>query len=267
MIVPFVLGGPPDTVARLLAQRLSESLGKQFYVEQNLPGGSGNTGTGQAARATPDGQTVLVTVNNIVINPPLFEKVPARSLQGFRSVSLAVSYSSVLAVNPTVPANTVTELVALIKASPGKYSYASPGFGTPTHLLGAQLRVALGLDLVHVPFAGSGPATASIVAGHTPIGFVGLTAAGQFAREGKLRLLAVMSRKPSSALPDVPTIVAAGYPGLEGDGWVGALVPAGTPSWKSLTSSMGRSSGSSARRSWKCRWQRWRLTWFGSMPS
>ena len=172
---------------------------------------------------------MLVTVNNIVINPPLFEKVPYDPYKDFDPVSLAVSYSSVLAVNPTVPANTVAELVALIKANPGKYSYASPGFGTPTHLLGEQLRVALGLDLVHVPFAGSGPATASIVAGHTPIGFVGLAAAGQFAREGKLRLLAVMSRNPSSALPNVPTIVAAGYSGLEGDGWVGALVPAGTP--------------------------------------
>ena len=151
VIVSFALGGPPDTAARLLAQRLSDSLGKQFYVE-NLPGGSGNTGTGQAARATPDGYTVLVTVNNIVINPPLFEKVPYDPYKDFDPVSLAVSYSSVLAVNPTVPANAVAELVALIKANPGKYSYASPGFGTPTHLLGEQLRVALGLDLVHVPF-------------------------------------------------------------------------------------------------------------------
>jgi tripartite-type tricarboxylate transporter receptor subunit TctC len=228
VIVPFAPGGPPDTAARLLAQRLSESLGKQFYVE-NLPGASGNTGTGQASRAAPDGYTVLVTVNNIVINPPLFGKVPYDPYKDFAPVSLALTYSSVLAVNPAVPANTVAELVALIKANPGKYSYASPGFGTPTHLLGEQLRVALGLDLVHVPFAGSGPATASIVAGHTPIGFVGQAAAGQFAKDGKLRLLAVMSRHPASALPNVPTIVAAGYPGLEGDGWVGALVPAGTP--------------------------------------
>jgi len=228
VIVPFAPGGPPDTAARLLAQRLSESLGKQFYVE-NLPGASGNTGTGQAARAAPDGYTMLVTVNNIVINPPLFGKVPYDPYKDFEPVSLALTYSSVLAVNPSVPAKTVAELVALIKANPGKYSYASPGFGTPTHLLGEQLRVALGLDLVHVPFAGSGPATSSIVAGHTPIGFVGLAAAGQFAKDGKMRLLAVMSRNPASALPDVPTIVAAGYPGLEGDGWVGALVPAGTP--------------------------------------
>ena len=195
---PARYGRAPDRAAKL-----SESLGKQFYVE-NLPGGSGNTGTGQAARATADGYTVLITVNNIVINPPLFEKVPYDPYKDFDPVSLAVSYSSVLAVNPAVPAKTVKELVDLIKANPGKYSYASPGFGTPTHLLGEQLRVALGLDLVHVPYTGSGPATAAIVAGHAPIGFVGLAAAGQFARDGKLRLLAVMSRNPSSALAGRP---------------------------------------------------------------
>jgi tripartite-type tricarboxylate transporter receptor subunit TctC len=228
VIVPFAPGGPPDTTARLIAAKLSENLNKQFYVE-NLPGGSGNTGTGQAARATADGYTVLITVNNIVINPPLFEKVPYDAYKDFDPVTLAVSYSSVLAVNPSVEAKTVKELVDLIRANPGKHSYASPGFGTPTHLLGEQLRVALGLDLVHVPYTGSGPATAAIVAGHAPIGFVGLAAAGQMAREGKLRLLAVMSRNPASALPNVPTIVAAGYPGLDGDGWVGALVPASTP--------------------------------------
>ena len=228
MIVPFAPGGPPDAAARLIGQKLSESLGKQFYVE-NRPGASGNNGTSQAAKAAPDGYTVLVTVNNLVINPPLFEKVPYDPYKDFEPVTLAVSYSSALAVNPSVPAKTVGELVALVKANPGKYSFASPGFGTPTHLLGEQLRVALGLDLVHVPFAGSGPATASLVAGHTPIGFVGLAAAGPHAREGRLRLLAVMSKNPSSALPDVPTIAAAGYAGLDGDGWVGALVPAGTP--------------------------------------
>ena len=228
VIVPFAPGGPPDAAARLIAHKLSEQLGRQFYVE-NLPGASGNIGTGQAAKTAPDGYTVLVTVNNLVINPPLFEKVPYDPYKDFEPVVLAVTYSSALAINPSVPAKTVKELVDLIKANPGKYSFGSPGFGTPTHLLGEQLRVALGLDIVHVPYAGSGPATASVVAGHTPIGFAGLAAAAPLAKEGKLRILAVMSKKPSSTLPDVPTIAAAGYPGLDGDGWVGALVPAGTP--------------------------------------
>lgn len=228
VIVPFAPGGPPDAAARVIGQKLSESLGKQFYVE-NLTGASGNIGTGQAAKADPDGYTVLVTVNNLVINPSLFETVPYNPYQNFDPVTLAASYSSILVVNPSVPAKTVGELVELIKANPGKYSYASPGFGTPTHLLGEQLRVALGLDIVHVPYAGSGPATASIVAGHTPMGFVGVAAVGAFAREGKLRPLAVMSKNAASALPDVPTIASAGYAGLDGDGWIGALVPAGTP--------------------------------------
>ena len=228
VIVPFAPGGPPDAAARLIGQKLSESLGKQFYVE-NLAGASGNIGTGQAAKAEPDGYTVLVTVNNLVINPSLFETVPYNPYQNFEPVTQAVSYSSALVVNPSVPAKTVAELVALIKANPGKYSYASPGFGTPTHLLGEQLRVALDLDIVHVPYAGSGPATASIVAGHTPIGFVGTAAAGPFTRDGKLRTLAVMSKNASNALPDVPAIAAAGYAGLDGDGWIGVLVPAGTP--------------------------------------
>ena len=228
VIVPFAPGGPTDAAARLIAQKLSEHLGKQFYVE-NLAGASGNIGTGQAAKAAPDGYTMLVTVNNLVVNPPLFEKVPYDPYKDFEPVSLAVTYSSAFAVHPSVPAKTVGELVALIKANPGKYSFGSPGFGTPTHLLGEQLRVALGLDIVHVPFGGSGPAMASVVAGHTPIGFAALAAAAPLAKDGKLRILAVMSKKPSSTVPDVPTIAAAGYPGLDGDGWVGALVPAGTP--------------------------------------
>lgn len=237
VIVPFAPGGPPDATARLIAQKLSENLGKQFYVE-NVAGASGNIGMGQAAKADPDGHTMLVTVNNLVINPSLFDTVPFNPYQNFDPVTLAVSYSSVFVANPSVPAKTVKELVELIKANPGKYSYASPGFGTPTHLLGEQLRVALDLDIVHVPFAGSGPATQSIVGGHTPMGFIGVAAVGAFAREGKLRPLAVMSKKGASALSDVPTIAAAGYEELDGDGWVGALVPAGTP--KDIVATLNR---------------------------
>ena len=228
VIVPYAPGGPTDVCARLIAQKLSEQLGKQFYVE-NVSGAGGNIGTGQAARAAPDGYSILITVNSHVINPTLYDHVPYDAFKDFAAVTLAAGFASALTVNPSVPAETVKELVTLIKANPGKYSFASPGFGTPSHLLGEQFRVANGLDLVHVPYGGSGPAVLAAVAGDTPIAFAALSAAVPLVKDGKLRALAVMSESRSQALPDLPTIGQAGYPGLEGDGWVGVLVPAGTP--------------------------------------
>jgi tripartite-type tricarboxylate transporter receptor subunit TctC len=228
MIVPFAPGGPTDVGARLIAQKLSERFGRQFYVE-NVPGASGNIGTGQAAKAAPDGYTVLIAVNSHVINPTLFGKVPYDPYKDFDPVTLAVGFATVLAVNPSVPATTARDLIALIKVNSGKYNFASPGAGTPSHLLGEQFRMTLGLDLVHIPYSGSGPAVASVVAGHTPICFAGLAAAAPQIADGKLRALAIMSKARSRSLPDVPTIAEAGYPGLDGDGWVGVLVPAGTP--------------------------------------
>jgi tripartite-type tricarboxylate transporter receptor subunit TctC len=228
VIVTFAPGGPTDVAARLIAQKLSESLGRQFYVE-NIAGASGNIGTAQAAKAAPDGYTLLITVNNLVINPPLFGNVTYDPYKDFDPVALAVGFSSAFSVHPSVPAKSVSELVNHIKANPGKLSFASPGLGTPSHLLGEQFKVTLGLDLVHVPYSGSGPAITATVAGHTPIGFASLSTAVPQARDGKLRVLAVMSKNPTSSLPEVPTIAAAGYPGLDGDGWVGALFPAKTP--------------------------------------
>jgi tripartite-type tricarboxylate transporter receptor subunit TctC len=228
VIVPFAPGGPTDVCARLIAQKLSEHLGKQFYVE-NVAGAGGNIGTGQAARAVADGYSILITVNSHVINPTLYDKVPYDPFKNFEAVTLAAAFASALSVNPSVPANTVKDLVTLIRANPGKYSFASPGFGTPSHLLGEQFRVAVGLDLVHVPYGGSGPAITAVVAGHTPIAFAALSAAVPQVKDGKLRALAVMSKNRSPALPDLPTIAQAGYPDLDGDGWVGVLVPAGTP--------------------------------------
>src|SRR5262249_16304120 len=228
VVVPFAPGGPTDVAARLIAPKLSDNLGRQLFVE-NIAGASSNTGTGQAAKAAHDGHTLLITVNNLVINPSLFDKVPFDPYRDFEPVVLAVGFPTAMAVHPSVPARTVKELVDYIKANAGKYNFASPGLGTPSHLLGEQFRVALGRDLVPVPFRGNGPAITSVVAGHTPIGFASLSTAAPLAREGKLRVLAVMSQNTSSSLPDVPTIAAAGYPGLDGDGWVGALVPAGTP--------------------------------------
>jgi tripartite-type tricarboxylate transporter receptor subunit TctC len=228
VIVPYSPGGPTDVCARFFAQKLSDQLGKQFYVE-NIVGAGGNIGTGQAARTAPDGYTILITVNSIVINPTLYGKVPYDVLKDFEPVTLTSIFQSAMLVNPSVPAKTVKELVMLVNANPNKYSFASPGFGTPSHLLGEQFRVVAGLDLVHVPYGGSGQVITSVVAGNTPIGFAALSAAVPQLQDGKLRALAVMSKHHSRAVPDLPTIAEAGYPELDGDAWVGVLVPTGTP--------------------------------------
>jgi tripartite-type tricarboxylate transporter receptor subunit TctC len=228
MIVPYAPGGPTDVITRLLAQKLSEHVGKQFFVE-NMGGGGGNIAMGRAAKMAPDGYTLLVVNPSYVINPTLYDKVPYDLHKDFDPVTLAVATTLVLTVHPSVPARTVSELVALIKASPGKYSYASPGTGTPGHLVGETFRLSLGLDLVHVPFNSAGLAVGSAVAGHTPICFASPSPAAQQVDDGKLRGLAVTSKARSQALPDVPTMAEAGYPDIAGDNWQAVVVPAGTP--------------------------------------
>jgi tripartite-type tricarboxylate transporter receptor subunit TctC len=228
VIVPFAPGGTTDIFARLAAQKLSEQLGKQFYVE-NIPGASGNIGTGQAARAAPDGYTVLFAFSSHVVNPTLFDKIPYDPNKDFEPVTLAVVSTTVLTVNPSVPAKTVKDLVSLIRANPGKYNFASPGAGTQAHLAGEQFRMSLALDLVHVPYNGAGPSVASVVAGHSPIGFSTLASAGPYIAAGTLRALAITSKMRSKIQPDLPTMTEAGYPDIEGDSWVGVLIPAGTP--------------------------------------
>ncbi len=227
-VVAFAPGGVTDTFARLMAQKLTEQLGKQVYVE-NIAGASGNIGTGQVAKAAPDGYTILFALSSHVVNPTLFARVPYDPIKDFDPVTLAVASTTVLTVNPAVPAKTVKELVDLIEANPGKYSFGSAGAGTQAHLAGEQFRLSLGLDLVHVPFGGGGPAVAAVVAGHTPISFGSPQAAMQHVREGTVRALAVTSKTRSQIFPDVPTMTEVGYPQIEGDSWVGILVPAGTP--------------------------------------
>jgi len=228
VIVTFAPGGTVDVFTRIVAQKLTERLGQQFYVE-NVAGATGNIATGQAAKAAPDGYTILFAFSSFVVNPSLFTHVPYHPSKSFEPVTLAVASTHVLTVNPSVPAKTMKELVDLVRANPGKYSFASGGTGTQAHLLGEQLRVSRGLDLVHVPFTGAGPAVASVVAGHTPIGFSTLASAAAQIQAGQIRALAVTSKARSQWLSDVLTTAEAGYPDIEGDGWVGALVPAGTP--------------------------------------
>jgi tripartite-type tricarboxylate transporter receptor subunit TctC len=227
-VVAFAPGGVTDTFARLMAQKLSEQFGKQVYVE-NIAGASGNIGTAQVAKAAPDGYTILFAFSSHVVNPTLFARVSYDPVKDFEPVTLAVASTTVLTINPAVPAKTLKELIDLIKANPGKYSFGSAGAGTQAHLAGEQFRLTLGLDLVHVPFSGGGPAVAAVVAGHTPISFGSPQAAMQHIKEGTVRALAVTSKARSQIFPDVPTFAEAGYPNIEGDSWVGILVPAGTP--------------------------------------
>jgi tripartite-type tricarboxylate transporter receptor subunit TctC len=173
---------------------------------------------------------MLAVSLNYVLTPALFDKVPYDPLKSFEPIALTVTTNVLLTVNPSVPAGTVEDLIALVKAKPAKYSYASGGgVGSPGHLVGEQFRLALGLDLVHVPFNGANLAVGSVVAGHTPIGFVAPTPALSLIKDGKLRALGQASTMRLQALPDVPTMAEAGYPGIECDSWGGFLVPAGTP--------------------------------------
>ena len=228
VIVPFAPAGPTDVFARLMAQKLSEQLGVQFYVE-NVAGAGGNIGAGRAAQSAPDGYTILVNGANHVVNPALYAHVPYDPTADFDPVTIAVSAPAVLTVNPALPVQTVGELVALIKANPGKYSFASPGTGTPPHLVGELFRLSLGLDLVHVPFNGGGPAIGSALAGHTPISFGSVPPAVPLVKDGKLRALAVSTKERLPSLPDVPTIDESGLAGFDGGSWQGVVMPAGAP--------------------------------------
>src|SRR5262245_5848193 len=228
MIVPFAPGGPVDVLTRLIAQKLTQSLGQQFYVE-NQAGAGGNLGMGAGARAASDGYTITVVSTSYVVNPSLYAKIPYDPHKDFAPVTLAAVSPHVLVVHPSIPAGSVKELVALLKANPGKYSYAHAGNGTTPQLSGEMFKHSQNLDIVSVPFNGSAPAIQSALAGHTPIAFTVLTPAVPQVKEGTLRALAVTTPKRSPALPDVPTLAEAGVPNQEADTMLGVLVPARTP--------------------------------------
>lgn len=228
VIVPFSPAGPTDVVARIIAQKLSESLGKQFYVE-NIAHAGGNTGMATAAKAAPDGYTILVHGSNFIVNPSLYASIPFDPYRDFAPVTLAGTMPNVIVVHPSVPAQSVQELIALVKANPGKYNYAHPSTGTTPHLAGELFKLTFGLDLVTVPFNGAGPAVQSVVAGHTPIAFLALPPVASNIKSGNLRALAVLAKKRAATIPDVPTMEESGISGQESDALTGVVVPAGTP--------------------------------------
>jgi tripartite-type tricarboxylate transporter receptor subunit TctC len=229
LIMPFPAGGSGDFVARILAQRLSERMGQQFVVE-NRPGGAGTIGADAVAKARPDGYTVLLgTISSHAINPALYPAMPYDPIADFRPVSQVVFISNVLVVNPGVPARSVRELVSLAKAKPGQLLYATAGYGTSHHLCAEMFKRMAGVDLVHTPFKGNAAALLDLVGGRVQVMFDNISNPLSQIAAGKLRALATTGPSRSAVLPDVPTMVEAGFPGYEVRSWFGLFVPKGTP--------------------------------------
>ena len=228
VVVGFPAGGPTDIIARIAAQKLSESLGQQFYVE-NVPGAGSNLASGQVARATPDGYTIMAISTGFMVNPSLYAKVPYDPIKDFSAVTLVAASPNVVVVNPQVPAKTLPELVQLIRDNPGKYSYAGPGIGSTPQLGGELFRLTYKLDLIHVPFTGAAPAVQSTIGGHTPIAFTALPSSMSAIQAGQVRAIALAATERAPQLPDVPTFAEQGVKDQEADTLTGIVVPAGTP--------------------------------------
>jgi tripartite-type tricarboxylate transporter receptor subunit TctC len=228
VVVGFPAGGPTDAIARIVAQKLTDNLGQQFYVE-NIGGAGGNTAAGQVSRVTPDGYTIMVISTGFVVNPSLYAKVPYDAVKDFAPVTLVAVSPNVVVVNPQVAAKTLPELVQLIRDNPGKYSFAGPGVGSTPHLGGELFRLAFKLDLVHVPFTGAGPAIQATVGGHTPIAFTALPPALSAVQSGQLRARGVASIERAAGMPDVPTFAEQGVKDQDADTLTGIVAPAGTP--------------------------------------
>jgi tripartite-type tricarboxylate transporter receptor subunit TctC len=228
IIVPYTAGAAADVIGRMVAQKLSENTGSQFYVE-NLPGAGSVIGTLAAGRVPSDGHTLLLVNQDFVIQPLVKSQPPYDPFKSFMPVAPLAAAPETISVHPSVAARSMTELIALLKANPGKYSYASPGYGTSPHIAVERLlKLAHGLDVVQVPFPGGGPAVMSTLAGHTQILHITLPLVAVHITEGKLRGLAVADAKRSPLLPDVPTLNEAGIPKHEVGYWTGIMVPAGT---------------------------------------
>jgi tripartite-type tricarboxylate transporter receptor subunit TctC len=229
IIVPTPPGGPVDVIARLTANSLQTSLGKAFVVE-NRPGAGNTIGSKDAAEAVPDGYTLLYTAaSGQVIAPLLHPDAGYDPLKSFDPIALVGESSNILVVNPSVPANTVQELVAYAKANPGKVNFSSGGIGVLPHLIGEMFKARAGIDIVHVPYKGGGPSISDVVAGNVQMTFEGTSILLPLIKAGRLRALAVTTPKRIPQLPDVPTMVESGFPNFVSTSWTGLLAPAHTP--------------------------------------
>jgi tripartite-type tricarboxylate transporter receptor subunit TctC len=227
LIVPWPAGGSVDIAARLIAEQLAVNLGQPVIVD-NRPGAAGNIGATAAAKAAPDGYTLLMATTPMIINRSLYRNLPFDLSRDFAPVSQLVTLNYVMVANPST-ASSVQELVAKAKASPGKISYASSGPGTQLHLIGEAFKRQAGVDIVHVPYKGAPPALADLVGGHVHLMFPGLPVVEPLLKSGQLKALAVVSKRRLPLLPDVPTLAEAGVPNIDFTEWYGVVVPAGTP--------------------------------------
>jgi tripartite-type tricarboxylate transporter receptor subunit TctC len=227
-IVPYPPGGGTDVVARIMNEALAAEVGQPIIID-NRGGAAGNVGTDIAAKAPADGYNILFTLSSHTINPKLYDKLPFDVERDFVSISLAASIPQILVVHPSVPANNVKELIALAKANPGKLNYASVGTGSPGHIAGELFKIQTGVDIVHIPYKGGGPAVVDTIGGQVQLLFVSMPAAWQHVKAGKLKAIAVASAKRSIAAPEVPTIAESGVPDYAVESWYGAFAPAKTP--------------------------------------
>ena len=227
IIVPFAPGGLNDVVGRMIATHLSERLDKQFIVE-NRPGGGGVVGSELVANAPKDGYTLLIVSIAHAVNPALY-KLPYDPLKAFAPIAIFISSPNALAVNPELPVRSVAEFVALAKEKPGQLQYASGGVGGSLHLGFELFKLMAGIDVLHVPFRGAGPAMIDVMGGHTKAIIATVSTMAPHVRSGKLRALGISGGQRSPILPEVPTIAEAGVPGYEAGNWIGIAAPAGTP--------------------------------------
>ena len=228
LVVPSSPGGGTDITGRIVANKLSEQLGQQVVVD-NRAGAGTIIGIEIAAKAPPDGYTLLMGLSTLAINPSMYAKLPYDALRDLAPISLAVLSPNILTVHPSVPAKTVKEFIALAKAKPGTITFGSAGQATSPHLSGELLKVLAKIDIVHVPFKGSGQSVISSISGEIAANFPSVPTAIPYIKAGKLRGLGVTMAKRTAALPDVPSIAEAGVPGYEATQWFGMLAPAGTP--------------------------------------
>jgi tripartite-type tricarboxylate transporter receptor subunit TctC len=229
IVVPFPPGGATDIMARAAAQKLAEAWKAQVVVD-NRPGAGGNIGSELVAKAAQDGYTLeMGTVGTHAINASLYAKMPYDHVKDFVPIVLVAAVPNVLVVHPSVPANSVQELIAYAKANPGKLNFASSGAGTSIHLSGELFKVMAGVQMTHVPYKGSAPAITDLLGGQVQLMFDNLPPSLPHIRAGKLRALAVTTSERAPALPDVPTVAESGLPGFEASSWFGLLAPAGTP--------------------------------------